>query len=211
MPDLSEPPQTEEKIASFLDPLAPQPMLAFAYHAPPRNSPEYHAMELISLILIQGHDSLLYERLVADKGYSSFVGGGLNLQGDMFDAVGPVLLAGYLIHDLNVTPEEIVAEIDAVVGSLSESGVDEGTLARARLKFLSSFYEAQGGQFGVGRADLLAAFALFDDDPSRINQVEAQMMAVTPELIRKVAREYLSPTNRSLLYLEPGAAPGSQP
>ncbi len=211
LPGLSEPPQKEEKLATFLDPLAPQPMLAFAYHAPPRNTPEYNAMELISLIMIQGNDSLLYERLVADKGYSSFVGGGLNLQGDMFDAVGPVLLAGYLIHDVDVDPAEIVAEIDTVVASLSDIDVDQATLDRARLKFLSSFYETQGGQFGIGRADLLAAFALFDDDPSRINQVEEQMAAVTPELIRKVARDYLRSSNRTLLFLEPGAAQGSQP
>jgi len=211
MPDLSEPPQVQEKTATFLDPLAPQPMLAFAYHAPPRNTPEYHAMELISLLLIQGNDSLLYERLVADKGYSSFVGGGLNLQGDMFDAMGPILLAGYLIHDQDVDPAEIVKQIDDVVASLGDGGVDETALNRAKLKFRSSFYEAQGGHFGIGRADLLAAFALFDDDPSRINRVEAEMAAVTPELVRKVAREYLAPTNRTLLFLEPGAAPGSQP
>jgi len=79
------------------------------------------------------------------------------------------------------------------------------------VKFRSSFYETQGGHFGVGRADLLAAFALFDDDPSRINQVEARMQAVTPALIQKVAEEYLAPSNRTLLFLEPGAAEGSQP
>jgi len=211
LPDLSEPPQLTEKTATFSDPLAPRPMLAFAYHAPPRNTPEYDAMELLSLILVQGNDSLLYERLVADKGYSSFVGGGLNLQGDMFDAVGPILLAGYLIHDLDVDPADIVAEMDEVVASLRNGQVDPATLDRARVKFRSSFYETQGGHFGVGRADLLAAFALFDDDPSRINQVEARMQAVTPALIQKVAEEYLAPSNRTLLFLEPGAAEGSQP
>ncbi len=211
MPDLSEPRQEKEKTGSFLDPLAPQPMLAFAYHAPPPNTVEYFAMELVNLILLQGADSRLYERIVTDKGYSSFVGGGLNLQGDLFDAVGPVLFAGYLVHDLDVAPEEILAEIDDVVESFRDELVDQQTLDRAKLKFRSGFYEAQGGGFGTGRADLLAAFALFQDDPSLINRIEEKMMAITPETIRAVAREYLRPANRTLMLLEPGAAQRSQP
>jgi predicted Zn-dependent peptidase len=61
------------------------------------------------------------------------------------------------------------------------------------------------GQFGFGRADLLASFALFDDDPSRINRIEAEFAAVTPELIQQTAQEYLRPTNRTILTIEPGA------
>ncbi len=43
--------------------------------------------------------------------------------------------------------------------------------------------------FGFGRADLLACFALFDDDPARINRLEAEFRKVTPELIQKTAQE----------------------
>jgi zinc protease len=168
-------------------------------------------MELINLILLQGADSLLYERIVTDRGFSSFVGGGLNIQGNLFDAIGPVLFAGYLVHDLDVPPSDIVAEIDDVIETFRSGSVDPPTLSRAKLKFRSGFYEAQGGSFGIGRADLLAAFALFHDDPTLINGIEERMEAITPELIARVAREYLRSTNRTLLYLEPGAAPRSQP
>jgi predicted Zn-dependent peptidase len=40
-PDLTEPRQEKEKTATRKDPLANRPALAFAYHMPPRNSPEY--------------------------------------------------------------------------------------------------------------------------------------------------------------------------
>ncbi len=205
-PDLSEPKQESEKRAEYLDPLAPQPALAFAYHTPERGTPEYYAMGVIDLILLNGQDSLLYRRLVAEKGYSSFVGGGINLQGGMFDYDGPMLWAGYLIHDQAQDPAEIVADFDAVIEEFRQSLVDQATLDRAMTKFRSGFYEAQGGSFGISRADLLASFALFDDDPSKINQIEADMAAVTPEMIRQVAQEYLRPGNRSLLFLEAGAA-----
>ena len=60
------------------------------------------------------------------------------------------------------------------------------------------------GFFGFGRADLLASFALFDNDPAKINQLEAELMKVTPELIQKTAQDYLRPTNRTILQLKAG-------
>ena len=80
----------------------------------------------------------------------------------------------------------------------------------ALLKFRSGFFDTLGSGFGTGRANLLAAFALFDNDPSKINEIEERMSEVTPELIREVAREYLRPDNRTLVFLEPGAATGGQ-
>jgi zinc protease len=205
-PDLAEPRQEKEKRSSSTDPLAPQPALAFAYHIPERDTPEFYAMGMISLIALRGQDSLLYQRLVTEKGFSSFVGGGINLQGSMFDYYGPMIWVAYLIHDLQTDPELIVAEIDDVIEDLRTNLVDQETLDRALLKFRSGFYDTQGGGFGTGRATLLGAFALFDDDPEKINRLEESMASVTPELIRDVARDYLRPTNRSLLFLEPGAA-----
>ena len=63
------------------------------------------------------------------------------------------------------------------------------------------------GHFGIGKLNLLASFALFDDNPSLINGIEANFKKVTPELIRKTAKEYLRPTNRTILIVDP-KAPG---
>jgi len=52
---------------------------------------------------------------------------------------------------------------------------------------------------------MLASFALFDNDPSRINELEAHFNSVAPELIERTAREYLGRTNRTVLVWEPGA------
>ena len=209
-PDLSEPRQEAEKRSTFHDPLAPQPALAFAYHIPERGTPEHYAMGVIDLILLRGQDSMLHQRLVREKGYAGFVGGGINMQGNMFDYDGPMIWTGYTIFDAARDPEDLLAEIDDVVEGLRTTLVDQETLDRALLKFRSGFYDTLGSGFGTGRANLLAAFALFDDDPSKINQIEERMNDVTPELIREVAREYLRPDNRTIVLLEPGAAAGGQ-
>jgi zinc protease len=56
----------------------------------------------------------------------------------------------------------------------------------------------------------MASFSLFDDNPALINNLEHDLRRVTPELIEKTAKEYLRPTNRTVLVLEAGAASKAQ-
>ncbi|HLL43001.1 MAG TPA: hypothetical protein VK369_07665, partial [Segetibacter sp.] len=73
------------------------------------------------------------------------------------------------------------------------------------VKIRSRLYDEIGGFYGIGKLNLLATFALFDDDPSRINNLENEFKKVTPELIKKTAQEYLRPTNRTILIVHPQA------
>ncbi len=117
-----------------------------------------------------------------------------------------MLWMGSLIHDPSVTPDQIVSAVDAVVVQVQEKPADQATIDRALTKVRSSLYNTLGVLNGFGRADLLASFALFDDNPARINTLEAEFRRVTPEVIQRTAREYLRPTNRTVLVVEPGAA-----
>ena len=54
VPDLTEPRQEKEIKAERKDPLANRPALAFAYHMPARNTPEYYAMGLLDQIARAG-------------------------------------------------------------------------------------------------------------------------------------------------------------
>src|SRR5579863_5131898 len=207
-PDLTEPAQQMERTASRKDPLANRPALAFAYHMPPCNSPEYYAMGLIDQMLLQGDDSLLYRELVKKRGFSGNVSGGINSDlGDMFDYSGPMLWSASLIYDASVKPEQILSATDNVIEGLQTKPVDRALLDRSVTKLRSSLYDSITQLGGFGRANLLACFALFDDDPGRINGLEAEFRKVTPELIQKTAREYLRKTNRTVLEIEPGAKP----
>jgi len=76
---------------------------------------------------------------------------------------------------------------------------------RAMVKLRSGLYDTMGSATRVGLVDLLASFALFDDDPARVNRLVGEFDVVTPELIRKTAQEYLRPGNRTVLELVPGA------
>ncbi|HEY6180844.1 MAG TPA: pitrilysin family protein [Terriglobales bacterium] len=213
-PDLAEPRQEKEKRASKVDPLAKRPALAVAYHMPDRNTPEYYAMGLLDQILVQGDDSLLYQELVKRRAFSGEVNGGINLLGNMFNYKGPMLWTVSLIHDSASKPDDIVNAMESVIAPLRTKPVDQALLDRALVKFRSSLYDALGAFNGFGRADMLASLALFDDNPSRINDIEAQLRKVTPALVQKTADEYLRSGNRTVLVVEtkPGeteAKPGN--
>jgi predicted Zn-dependent peptidase len=206
-PDISEPRQEAEKRASRIDTLATQPGFAFAYHVPERLTPEWYAMGILDQILLQGEDSLLSQALVKEEGITSDISGGINaLLGNMLNYQGPMLWLASFIHDTDIKEERIVAVIDRVIESLQDSPVDAETLARAKVKWRSGFYNDVSATYGFGRADLLASLALFDDNPASINDFEAKIMQVTPEAIQKTAQEYLRSSNRTILVLEAGAA-----
>jgi predicted Zn-dependent peptidase len=205
-PDISEPRQEKEKRAVKKDALATRPALAVGYHAPPRNTPSYFAMGLIDQILVQGADSRLYQALVQRAGVTGQVGGGINDLGHMFNISGPIHWGVTLVHDKQKGADEILKLIDAEIEALRAKPVEPAVLERAMVKVRSFLYDASDDFFGFGRADLLASFALFDDDPGRINRLEAEFRAVTPQLLWETAREYLRPGNRTVLVLEPSAA-----
>ncbi|MFE8600920.1 pitrilysin family protein [Archangium violaceum] len=202
-PDIREPRQEKMKRSEKVDPLAQRPAFALAYHMPPRNSPEYWAMGLLHQILLEGKDSALYQNLVQQKGLTGDVSGGTNLLGNMYNYNGPMLWTLSLFHDADKSPETLLSAIDESIEKVRTSPVDAATLERARIKARSELYGQMEGIFGFGTADLLASFALFDDDPARINRLEDELAKVTPELIQKTAQEYLRPDNRTLLVVKP--------
>lgn len=206
MPDVDEPRQTAERRHSYVDSPAPRPALAVAWHVPKRGTPEDFAFGLIDQLLLQGEDSALWQRLVQQKGYTDSVDGGINLLGDMFNYDGPMLWTFSLLHDPTVSADEILGDVDAVVDRLATTPPSQADMDRALTKIRASLYDMAGDSTRFGLVDLLASFALFDDDPSRINRIEAGFRAVTPQLVSKVAREYLRNTNRTVLVVEPGAA-----
>ena len=203
-PDISEPAQQVEKRHAYVDALAPRPALAAAWHVPPRGTPEHYAFGLIDQLLLQGEDSALWQRLVQRKGYTDAVTGGINLLGNMFNYDGPMLWTLSLVHDPAVPAEAILAEVDAEIAVLAARPPSPQDLDRALTKIRADLYGMAGSSTRFGLVDLLACFALFDDDPARINRIEAEFRAVSPDTISRVAREFLRTTNRTVLQVEPG-------
>ncbi|MGB5403821.1 MAG: pitrilysin family protein [Robiginitalea sp.] len=202
VPDISEARQEKEKYFMKNDSLANKPALALAYHMPERNTPEYYAMGLLDQILIQGDNSLLVQKLENEMGFASDVSGGINYLGNMFNYKGPMLWMYDFTFDNPESKEAIMQSIDTVMTGLRDQ-VDQQMLDQAIVKIRSQLYDDIGGTFGLGRADLLCSFALFDDNPNRINTLEDEFKKVDVETVQRTIDNYLRSSNRTVLEVNP--------
>jgi predicted Zn-dependent peptidase len=102
-----------------------------------------------------------------------------------------------------LAPDSIISQVDNSIGELENISQEELDLAIVKMR--SSLYDNLGQLYGFGTADLLASFALFDDDPSRINSLEEEFRKITPEIVKQTAKEFLRPENRTILTIDPKA------
>ena len=204
-PDVSEPKQTQEKRLKQTDKLANVPAFAFGYHIPDQDSADYAPAVLLDLILQGDDSSRFYQRLVKGKEISLDWAGGINFElGNEFDYDGPMLMVSRTTYKPGHTGDEILKEVDDVIREMQEHGVTAKELADAKVRFRSNFYdEIESTQ---GRANLLASFALFNDNPARINEVVKQFDAVTAAQVQEVAKKYIVPTNRTAIDRVPEVA-----
>lgn len=203
-PDLKEPMQEKEQRFTKEDKLARKPALAVAYKMPERNTQDYYAMGLIDQILGQGQDSKLYQLMVQKNGYTSGVSAGINIGlGNMFDYNGPMLWTSNVTYDSTVSSDKILEQYDKAIADLNNVTQEDVDLALVKMR--SYLYDAMGSQFGLGKVNLLASFALFDDDPAKINRLEEEFKKITPQIIKQTAQKYLAPANRTILIIEPKA------
>ena len=205
-PDISEPPQTAEKSFEESDALARTPAVAFGYHLPERMTRDFFALSLLDPLLVGDESAKLYQALVKENQIASDVSGGFNYGlGNNFDYNGPMLYTFRVDYRPDLKGSDVINIVDKVVSAIQEHGITADELRQAKVNFRSSFLEniEGGGIPGFGRSNLLAALALYDDDPGRINTILAELDKVTLADVQRAAKKYLVPTNRTSIDRRP--------
>src|SRR5215510_10591697 len=201
-PDISEPPQTAEKSFVEKDKLARTPAVAFGYHLPERFTKDFYALSLLDPLLVSDESAKMYQALVKENQIASAVQGGFNYGlGNNFDYNGPMLYTFRVDYRPDTKGADVMKVVDKVINAVQEHGVTEEELQQAKVNFRSQFLENIEGGFipGFGRADLLAALALYDDNPQRINTILSDLDKVTAAEVRAAARKWLVPGNRTVI------------
>jgi len=198
VPDISEPPQTAEKSFTEGDKLATTPALAFGYHLPPRMTRDFFALSLLDPLLVGDESAKLYQTLVKDKRIAAAVAGGFNYGlSNNFDYNGPMLYTFRVDYRPELQGADVLKAVDEVIDGIERNGITDEELRQAKVNFRSGLYDQLEAQGGFGRADLLAAFALYDDDPERINSVFTELDKVTAADVQAAAKRWLVPSNRT--------------
>src|SRR6185503_3877889 len=144
-----------------------------------------------------------YQRLVKEKELALDLSGGLNYFGNEFDYTGPMIMTTRTTYKPGHTGDEIIREMDSVVADIVARGITDKELADAKVSYRSNFYSQLEGS--MGKAHLLAALALFRDDPQQINSLLTPFENVTAVQIKSAAAKYLVATNRTVIDRVPEA------
>ncbi len=195
-PNLEEPEQKQEKSERLEDPLAVLPLVGIGYHMPSIGSPEYYALSMLALILAFGDSSRLNQNLLYQRNWITQLFAGPN------EYKGPQLFNVWFQTQAEVSPEEVLAELDGELERVRTDSVSEQELEKARNQTGHEFVSRLSTNSQIGES--LARSSIYFEDPQMINEELTHYLEVTPEGMREAARRIFRRENRSVLQVMPG-------
>ena len=198
-PDVTEPPQKQERRATLEDALARLPRLDMVYKIPPSSSPDYDPLSVLGTILSGGRSSRFNEMIVRQKQLATVVNAfaGESRGPGLFTVVG-VVAPGKAAADVETA-------IDAEIERLKAGPIEDWEIEKARTSARNQLVAGLGSS--LNRAVTLGEDALFYNDPNRINTRADSIAKVTQADVQRVARQYLVKTGRTVVITTPKAAP----
>ncbi|RPJ54861.1 MAG: insulinase family protein [Acidobacteria bacterium] len=194
-PDLSEPPQAQEKKELHADVLAALPAILLGFHMPEYGSRDHYALAILSLILTQGESSRLYRKMIYDNNWVTSVYSGPN------QYKGPQLFTVWSQMQDGNPPERIQAELLEELGRIGQASVSDQELEKARNNISHAFLTRLSRVSQIGEA--LANYAVFLNDPGAINTELERFFAVTAADIQAAAGRVFSPANQTAVFVLP--------
>ena len=209
--DLTEPPQTAPKSFTRTDKLARTPAIAVAWHLPPRMTKDFFALSVLDPLLNSDDSARMYRKLVREERLAMSSQGGFNFLGPNWDMKGPMLYTMRVDYFNDKTADQVIAAIESVLDDVRKNGITAAELAQAKTTMRSAFLDDMeaGGMPLFGRANLLGVFALFDDDPARINTILGELDKVTLDDVKSAAAKWLVTSNRTSIDSRPAAKPSA--
>lgn len=195
--DVSEPDDVAQTQEVYNDKLAPAPAFVLGWKIPPRRTTDFYALSLAADLIFEGDSSRLYQKLV--KGDESVV----SIQGGIDERRGPSAL---YIFALPKPGEEVAAirnQIFEEIHALRTSGPSPAEMEKLQNSLCNDV--VRGRQSTMYRAQRLAEYALYDNDPTLFDSELDHYLAITPEQIRSAVERFLDIDNRVVLDIVPAA------
>ena len=189
-----EPPQTAERRVEVKKPTATE-KIVIGYHAPALGDFDHPAISLLSEVLFGGRASRLHQRLVRE----------LELASEVRAFVGPFhdpgLFELYAAAREGHTAEELLAVIDEELRKVIESPVTIEEMARASARFELGLLG--GLETADGKASTIGFYeAVLGRPAEAFERLEVTRRLTQSDLLR-VARRYLTPAQRSVIFVRP--------
>jgi predicted Zn-dependent peptidase len=195
--DMSEPAQTTERRTTVEDSFARLPRLDIVYKGVPANTPDWYSLDMLGDVLFGGPSSRLYQKLVKEKGVALQVFGGIDMRR------GPALFQAFVLLKPGQNESEVEKLIYEELERVKTDGVTATELEKIRIQ--DRLQQAELMTNTLNRARTLGRYAVYFHDPNLINTTLGNYGEVTPDDIRRVARQYLGETQRTVVLTTPKA------
>ena len=196
---VEEPEQSSEKREELTDPLAVLPLVILGYHMPPIGSPEYYALSLFSIVLSDGSSSRLHRKLIYEDNWVTGLAAGPNRY------KGPGLFDFWMQIQDQIDVHQVLEAIEGELERLRVQPISQQELEKALNQLAYRHVGRLQKVSDIG--EILAHYAVYHDAPNLINQEWERFLSVTPATIREVVRDTFRAENRTLLLVQPQAAP----
>jgi zinc protease len=193
-----EPPQTIERRVTLHE-AWPLPAVIVAYHVTFDGHPDSYPLHVASKILTDGESSRLYRNLVYEKQIAVAAFGQANLIEDpnLFYCVA-IVQAG---HTAEEAADALIAELDR----LRDDPISEHELERAKNQFARDYI--LGRESDQEKALQLGHALVIHNDITTADGEFDLFQNITAADVQRVAREYFTPYNRTVLTILPSGAP----
>jgi predicted Zn-dependent peptidase len=198
-PDLVEPPHTAERRSTIEDQLARLPQVDIAWVTPAAGTPDFDALDVVSWVLSSGRSGRLNQVVVREKQLAVFAGAGNP------DKRGP----GLFQISAQVAPGKNPADVEAAlleeVEKVKAGPIQDWEIDKAHNNAIRQ--QAAAVTSTLQRAIQLGEYALYYDNPNLVNTRADNYKKITAADVQRVAKEYLTKENRSVVITTPKAAP----
>jgi len=197
-PDLAEKPHAGERRSTIEDPLARLPRVDIAWVTIPAGSPDFDALDELSWVLSSGRSGRLNETVVREKqlATSAFAGNP--------DKRGPGLFQISATVAPGKSPADVEAALLEEVEKVKTGPIEDWEIEKAHNNAIRQ--QAAGATSTLTRAIELGEYAAFYDNPELINSHKDRYQKVTASDVQRVARQYLTKDNRSVVITTPKTA-----
>lgn len=193
-PKIVEPKQTSEIRDTVFDNIQ-LPAVIQAYHMPAQGTNDYYALNMLTTLLTGGESSRLSKRLVDKEKLAVAV------QSIPFNLEDPSVFILFAISNFGKTSDEVEKVINDELDKVKTELISDNEFTKIRSQVETNFIEKNSTV--QGKAMQLGNYHVFFNDANLINSEIEKFMAVTKEDIQRVAKEYLTQDNRTVLYYLP--------
>ena len=174
------------------------PAILIGYKGVRIEDPDRPTLDVAARILAGGESARLRLDMVRTTEVATGVYADLNW------GIDPELFIIYAQAKPGKTADDLIARVDEGIAALGRGPVSPEELARAKRQLRMELLK--GLKTVGGKANQLGFFEVVFGGHGKIDELEAQWNAVTPEDVQRVVTKYLVPAQRTRAILQPVAA-----